>query len=106
MAGRRVALGCLLAGTLLAGGAPPARAGQYAVIGRYACVDTTTGDAKGACEIRTDSKISCAAALQSQKQDLAARGDVCRICEPYDATRRWDGNPAQFIQDGACQGVH
>jgi hypothetical protein len=89
----------------LVGAAPAAFGDQYYVVSRYQCVDVGTGEPKGTCEFRTDSKISCVAALQFQKQSLAARGDVCRICKPNDTSRQWDGNPGQFIQGGACQGM-
>ncbi len=78
---------------------------QYYVVGRYGCLNTLDNSVGGMCDITTYSQISCTDALRAHQQEVAKRGDVCQHCQQSvtDNTKRWDGKPPQFVQDGPCR---
>jgi hypothetical protein len=84
-----------------------AQQGQYYVIFRYQCVDTSSGNDRGSCDISTASNNSCQEATQAQQSQLSnAGGDPCRVCANIvDDSRRWNGNAPEHIQGGPCQGM-
>ena len=79
-------------------------AGEYYVIGRYYCVDASSGRDSGTCDLESRVKTSCDDALRDQEQVLASRGDICQRClaNQTDNTKRYNGKH-EFIQGGPCQ---
>ena len=51
-----------------------AQSGQYYVIFRYNCVDTSSADDRGSCDVSTASNNSCQEALQAQQSQLSQAG--------------------------------
>jgi hypothetical protein len=87
-------------------GAPLANQKPYYMTARYSCVEVADpSSSRGSCDIQQYAD-SCQLAKSAILQTVASRGDICQHCSPpnIDHTRRWDGNPPQWIQGGPCMG--
>jgi hypothetical protein len=84
----------------------PGNQPQFYMIARYSCVYASDpSKSAGDCTINQPGP-SCQAAKDALLQDVASRGDVCVHCTNIvDPTKKWDGNPPQWIQGGPCWGV-
>jgi hypothetical protein len=84
---------------------PPSNQNPYYMIARYSCVEVANpNNSAGTCD-RIQYGSSCDAAKNGILQDVQARGDPCMYCAGItDPTKKWDGNPPEWIQGGLCTG--